>query len=333
MRVRKVLDVPLPEETLTLRVGELPVRALTKRMLLLAGVNTLRDLTEVHARALEGMEGARDDVLRELRSAMLGLALRASRNPTPAAATLELLRQTRLERLAAGPRLIAALRAAGCSSVADVLEMRTEEISGVAGFGPRTARALQQMIRRLAAIPADRLRSIGGAIGGEGFPLPRVDARILCAVALADSAEEEIYGLVLGPPVRDSLLLLKRWGLLAWPIPTLEELGRAEGLTRERVRQVVARQETRLRGSGLHLPRASALAKAVVSVATGRERARASEDPQLSSAALVPVLRTLPALARLGLVQVPSPVSVASADEQFTLDMRHAFVGSSELPP
>ena len=131
-----------------------------------------------------------------------------------------------------------------------------------------------------------------------------VDATILCAVALAESAEEEIYGLVLGPPFRDSLLLLRRWGLLSWPRPTLDALASTEGLTRERVRQILTRHEVMLSDSGLRLPRAEAAfalwAEANASLHVD-EVVRHARERNVDLT--VPVLRTLPTLARMGLIR------------------------------
>lgn len=123
-------------------------------------------------------------------------------------------------------------------------------------------------------------------------------------MALAESAEEEIYGLVLGPPVRDSLLLRRRRGVLSWPQPTLEALATAEGLTSERLRQIVARHEAMLSDSGVRLPRAEAAfalwAQADASLHFD-EVVRLARERNVDLT--VPVLRTLPTLARMGLIR------------------------------
>ena len=103
--------------------------------------------------------------------------------------------------------------------------------------------------------------------------------------------------------VEDSLTVLRRWGVVEWPPPTLEVIASERGVTRERVRQIVAKREDLLRSSGLRLPFASIVADyleaagGVLDTATLlSSAARAGADCELTT------LRVFEALGRFGLV-------------------------------
>lgn len=292
---QRVLDVDVAPELLDLSLTDLPLRMMTRRALMLAGVSTLNDLVGVPPHGLRHLIEQNPDIVAEMRSALATVVV-------PAGGTFELLKRAPLERLAIGPRLAAALRDAGCDSVAHVLTAPRERLAHAVGLG--RANALRRNVRRIAALPAERLRSVTWHAAGHTFALPRLDPAILRAVALAESAEEEIYGLVLGPSVRDSLLLLRRWGLLSWPQPTLEALATAEGLTSERVRQIVARHEAMLSDSGLRLPKAEAAFALWAEVDASLHLDEVVRHARGRNVDLtVPVLRTLPTLARMGLIR------------------------------
>jgi hypothetical protein len=296
MSLHRVLDFGIAPELLDLPLADLPLRAGTRRALMLGGVSTLKDLENVPAGALSALSGLQADVLDEIRRAVSSLVV-------PVGGSFELLKRAPVDRLAIGSRLVDVLRDVGCESVADVLIARRDRLASATGSESR-ADAVRDHARRIASLPAERLISVTWPATPDAFALPRVDVMILRAVALAESAEEEIYGLVLGPPLRDSLLLLRRWGLTSWPPPSLDALAAAEGVTREGVRQIIARHEDMLGSSGLRLP------KTQEALRLWAERGFSLDLHEVVRRArhrggdlTVPVLRTLPSLLPLGLIR------------------------------
>lgn len=77
-------------------------------------------------------------------------------------------------------------------------------------------------------------------------PCARLARSILPEVDAAKTLDDEILALAAGLDERARKWMLQRWGYLQWPPPSLDSLGAAGGVTRERVRQVTSQHESRL---------------------------------------------------------------------------------------
>jgi hypothetical protein len=94
-----------------------------------------------------------------------------------------------------------------------------------------------------------------------GLPLPpNAPLDLFRAIQRAVSPAEEACALVAGLSDRDAQLVRLRWARRGSRQLTLEELAGRYRITRERVRQIVDRQEARLIGSNLWLPRFASVA-------------------------------------------------------------------------
>lgn len=123
-------------------------------------------------------------------------------------------------------RLRSALRKKGVKRLGDLDGMPERELLECGNFGGRSLRELRTLLARAArgefAEMVEQVPSGGPALEQKlGESLRRVDAFLA------------------GLPARDRELLERRLGRAGTSIPTLEELGTAHKLTRERVRQIV----------------------------------------------------------------------------------------------
>lgn len=121
------------------------------------------------------------------------------------------------------------------------------------------------------------------------------------ALAAAESLEAEMLALFQGAPLRTRELTLAYSGYSEWPAPTLEVLGAREGITRERVRQIVTKHIVSirdLRAEGLvHTPYMDGAAEALTSLGgVASVEVWRSYLAQLGSITTDATLRALPAL-------------------------------------
>jgi hypothetical protein len=122
----------------------------------------------------------------------------------------------------------------------------------------------------------------------------------------SQTLDDEIQSLVAPLNDRAKDLILRRWGYKEWPVPTLEFLGETNGITRERVRQIVT-------GHNDLLADLAATAKVRISIAS-RISALVGDGlgvpletlrSRITDAGIVAkddALRTLPFLSELGLL-------------------------------
>src|SRR5437867_9268284 len=170
------------------------------------------------------------------------------------------------------------------------------------GLSQAAVSELERAIAELGAIPQSSINLLAQARQDGTILVPALAPQTLCALANADSLESEILGLVNSLNDRDAALALGRWGFRSWPVPTLEDLGAEFKITRERVRQVLERFESRLKSSGLRLR----LGSRVPEVLDSAGGVLAIEDlrRRLAAAGLhasLPALRALSRVAALGI--------------------------------
>lgn len=161
-------------------------------------------------------------------------------------------------------------------------------------------------------------------------PLARLTAALAGALASAGSLDDEVEALVASLDDRGRDLLLRRWGYLEWPAPTLQSMGEKHNVTRERMRQIEALHESRLREVEPVLPLARRAADLLSSMggAVPQEAFLATlHDQGITGTA--EALRVLPRLAELGLV----PPLTFHGESQIWLDtaQRDALLATSEF--
>jgi hypothetical protein len=141
-------------------------------------------------------------------------------------------RRLPLNALPQSVRLAGIFRSLQCCVLGDLEGRRLREIRDLKNCGRKTLRELERLLERA------RAGEFSYEAGGEAAPdLPH----LILALNL------EIGSL----PARESEILLARFGGTGQPPVTLEELGSAHGLTRERVRQIEEKVRGRLtRGFG-----------------------------------------------------------------------------------
>jgi hypothetical protein len=195
------------------------------------------------------------------------------------------------------------LRAHGLATLGSLIGLSGESLASRTGIVRSRADAIVTAVRRLASLPATRLLRVLVNEDDGSAHLPCVPSRIIAALAMADTLEEEVYSLALQPNVDDALLVLRWWGLPSWPPPTFRQLAAERGLTAERVRQIVLPHERRLCLGGVRPPIATALAMLLLGVGPGMPPVRLAEaSAEQGLIAELDVLRTLPALAGAGLI-------------------------------
>ncbi|MGH7502881.1 MAG: hypothetical protein ACREL7_14235, partial [Longimicrobiales bacterium] len=197
----------------------------------------------------------------------------------------------------------AVLRGRGFANVSDLIGMTADALAARTGIVRTRAEAIQNAVRRLTAIPPARLSQVVVEREDDSISLPAVDSGIIAALALADTLEEEIYALAIQPRPVDALLLLRWWGLIEGPAPSLHQLSSERGLTGERIRQIIMPHEHRLRLGEVRPPIAIRVAALLLRHGPEMTPCRLVQAcAEQSIVVEVNVLRALPALARMGLI-------------------------------
>lgn len=124
------------------------------------------------------------------------------------------------------------------------------------GLGTASIAETIHVLETLRVAPANRLARLSR---GEPFTVPNLPIEVIVALMHAKSVDDEIRALLADLDERNRALILARWGYGAHGARTLEDVGAAFGITRERARQIVATKESQLAASGVRLPLASTL--------------------------------------------------------------------------
>ena len=137
------------------------------------------------------------------------------------------------------------------TTLADIIRLGPETVARRTGTPVIQIDSLFDQFAAIAELEPDLLRRVSAS--PDPFLLPAIDPVIIIAAARAQSHEERIAAFALGPSIRDSTLLLLRWGFGGSTRPTHAELAARFGLTSERVRQIVETRERAIAASGLRL--------------------------------------------------------------------------------
>ncbi|HSW31796.1 MAG TPA: hypothetical protein VLH75_20100 [Longimicrobiales bacterium] len=205
-----------------------------------------------------------------------------------------------VEALGLGPIATKALGQAGIRVLGDLEGRSRQFLEGLDGLGKKRLDRLETAIEDATRLPPTALARMTRPDERE-VRVPSLPVEMLQAIASARSMKAEAVALTTGLSDRDARLFLSRLGR-GGKAPTLEELGESEGITRERVRQLVVRHNTLLEGSALRLPIASRLVELVDSAegmltTTQLVHLAAEHGIEVTEAEL----GMLPALAALGL--------------------------------
>lgn len=187
----------------------------------------------------------------------------------------------------------------GCHTLGDLLGCDLTLVLSHA----RVAR-LSELVAVLRTIPREKLAEMRWGTEPAEVGVPALGAELLRSIASAKTLDGEVEALCANLRDRNRDLVLARLRHRSHEWSTFEELGRRNGISRERVRQIVNGHLARLAGSGLRLPIGSRvvreidLAGGIASTAALVERLsvegvltdRLSVNPlrELSDAGLVP---------------------------------------------
>lgn len=238
------------------------------------------------------------------------------------------LRGYRIESLSTWPTITETLLRHGITIIGQLRGITPADAASL-GLSQVALSALKDSINQLASADWSLIGPLTQK-GANGTPcLPRLPIKTLLSLGRADTVETEILALVEDLNDRDAALVLRRWGFKQWPTPTLEDLGKDFGITRERVRQVLQRVEVRLRNSGVRLSRgfrAAGLLNAAGGVLS--QRVLLARMAVAGSPATVAALRVLSSLGPLGVVE---PIQYESGF-WFTEVGRKRLFGSTDAP-
>jgi sigma-70-like protein len=195
-----------------------------------------------------------------------------------------------------------ALSRSGISVLGDLEGRALDQLAQLDNIGTGRVQQVAEALHQLLVMHDSDLAKLSQA-HFDGRPLPSVPPAMLARLLGARSLATEVEALLYGLSQRNAVMVGDMWSFKRGTRATLEEVGRKHGITRERVRQILAKQERFLASSGLRLPIGSAVTD-VLDRAGGalptpelisRCRERGVEVDRLS-------LSVLPSLARLGLV-------------------------------
>ncbi len=151
------------------------------------------------------------------------------------------------------PRVAEVLRRAQITTLGGLHGADPESLVGLHGLGPLGVRELTDAVDGLLALPAKELRELSPADDSDEWSAPSLPASMLSRLVQAKTLDEELAAILEGQGDRNTQLLRDLWSHRRGWQPTLEEVGRIHGITRERTRQVARRHEEVLAGSRLRL--------------------------------------------------------------------------------
>ena len=150
-------------------------------------------------------------------------------------------------------------------------------------LSPARIARLSELVDVLRTIPQEKLAEMSWGTEPADAGVPAVSAQLLRSIASAKTLDEEVEALCANLGDRNRDLVLARLRYRSDERSTFEELGKRNGISRERVRQIVNGHLARLAGSGLRLPIGSRvvreidLAGGIASAAALVERLSAEE--------------------------------------------------------
>ncbi len=295
-------DIPLA----SLGFGEVALRAIAAR-----GVSTLGALRiapdflffdapvlgRVLCRALHGGGPGLAD------PAALREAVLARPEAAPLLAVPRELWPVPVSALEISPRTPPALGRRGIERLGQLDCLTAEDLPWLAGITPAGAAGVARAVGRVRRLsPAHEVLARWTDESGS-LRLPDLPLAVLHKLAQAESLDDEVRALVgcLGP--RNAALVLARWGADREVPATFTRAGQERGISRERVRQVLAVAEAQLMRCGIILPLGSRIVE-LLAAAGGRldtERFLAVLE-RASLRTTRAALNALPPLARLGIV-------------------------------
>ena len=209
--------------------------------------------------------------------------------------------------LALDRRTVEALAQQGCHTLGDLSGTKPNRV-----LTPSRLTKLVELVDLLRAIPVEKLVEMGWGEERGRVTVPRLSSELIETIASAETLDEEVKALCAGLSDRNRSLVLARLRYRSDRQPTLDELGERIGVTRERVRQIVAGRMKVLVESGLRLPIGSrvvreidlaggAISPAALATRLADERIVTDELSlcslgELSDAGLIPKIRWIPDL-------------------------------------
>jgi hypothetical protein len=157
-------------------------------------------------------------------------------------------------------RLENALKRCGVQVLGELQSKTADELLSTAGIGVKGVRQIQNAIHLMTVPNIDKL--VERDRSGRSL-LPHVSGRMLLAIANAQTLADEIEALFLGLPERNVAMVRQRWASSSDGEPTLESIGQRNGISRERVRQIVGKRRSLVESSNLRLPIAAGVVQLV----------------------------------------------------------------------
>ena len=279
LRIPTSSPLRLPRSLIARGVESLPLSTGAKNALLRAGFTTLEDLDGLSANdllvfSLIGSKRALEIYLAARWVAEDNAKQAPDGPPTVAKAgdsTQENywltvpphLEEASIDSVNVRPSMHSALLDLGCGTLGDLEGITREDLLSLRGVREKGLDELESELRYFSAILPPSLARVCPHNGSGPLILPRVPRVVLDNVLRARSLGDEILALVADLSKRNAQLFLRRISLEEDRRPTLDELGREFGITRERVRQLNVARSQMLRESGLRLPLASSVVEEI----------------------------------------------------------------------
>jgi Bacterial RNA polymerase, alpha chain C terminal domain/Sigma-70, region 4 len=197
-------------------------------------------------------------------------------------------------------RLHVVLTRAGIRSLGNLNAVARPDVTAIKGMGVAGEREVYAALESLVKTPGLERMSLLSA-SDNGVP-PTLPLPVLNALLAGTSVESEVDALLSDVPPRNADVFRQRWSRVSGRQPTLEEIARSHGITRERVRQLVEKQQQLLQRSDLRAPISSQIVQHL------QDAGGALPTPQLLAVLRQHDLNVTPA--SLGLVQSLSEVGV-----------------------
>ncbi|WP_419860893.1 sigma factor-like helix-turn-helix DNA-binding protein [Candidatus Palauibacter sp.] len=137
----------------------------------------------------------------------------------------------------------------GCHTLGDLLGCDLARV-----LSPARVARLSELVAVLRTIPLEKLAEMSWGTEPADAGVPALSAELLRSIASAKTLDQEVEALCASLGDRNRNLVLARLRYRSDERVTFEELGNRNGITRERVRQIVNLHLARLAESGLRLP-------------------------------------------------------------------------------
>lgn len=153
---------------------------------------------------------------------------------------------------------LGALDGWGCHTLGDLLCC---DLAGV--LSPARIAKLRELVVVLRTIPMEKLAEMSWGTERADVRVPALSAELLRSIASAKTLDQEVEALCANLGDRNRDLVLARLRYRSDERDTFEELGNKNGITRERVRQIVNGHLWKLAVSGLRLPMGSRVVREI----------------------------------------------------------------------